>query len=652
MRSSGPEITARRSETTPGQASGLRLEPPGLSGYRLAPLAREWHLDSVTSEAEAVAILAERRAMMPGQHELAQVRLLEDAELAEIQRASGLISAVGSSAGLRRLGQLTELTLERISVVESRDRPAAHEIESCLAALGAMVMAETKLLENIDDLLTEAADTPGTQDARDGLSALQQSARWSVLSAAATRAYELARDRNGLLVIRPNNDDVASLSGVAQEAFVESQDAYMLALAARAADVLDAGQRLRRLHAECPEGVPSWLYLPTNMGDADHGSFTLTPHELPIQLVSEALRVARLAESIATQEEAAESGPGAVGPLPDVSEAGRATMEASSTQAKTHAQGDHPSIERDRREADLDTGAQEAGEGAPGEAEPGVVDLPGLLAMASTLNTELERAWSGALSRAVLEEGVAVQTAAVRAALSGFQRRAATTGVRVEEFPPSGPMLAEMETDSHRGTELLVLSQLTAFENVLQGLQALVQPSAGEVRFEHDQPESLKRFWGSGAFAQLAGRLDLLRSLMEEEGLPPEQRPLSDSLRHLKLAQAAWRSGDPEGCLFHGACGLASQLDVPALELETRLVLDDENAPDIGDAELVAVGVRTLVSILSGEPNLHLGALTGPALVEALSSCIFPGSREGRMPPQDWFEIVSRDVPFEPLQDG
>ena len=141
-------------------------------------------------------MLVEHRVAIPGEHELTEVRVLDDDELTEIRKAADLIVAVASSPAFRRLQQLTQLMLARIDQVEAREKPAVQDIESCLAGVSALVQAEAVFVESVKKLLEDAGDDDAAE-AGQRVDLLEESSAWEMLDRASRGEARLARDRSG-----------------------------------------------------------------------------------------------------------------------------------------------------------------------------------------------------------------------------------------------------------------------------------------------------------------------------------------------------------------------------------------------------------------------------------------------------------------------
>lgn len=191
--------------------------------------------------------------------------------------------------------------------------------------------------------------------------------------------------------------------------------------------------------------------------------------------------------------------------------------------------------------------------------------------------------------------------------------------------------------------ERLVCAQLVAFTELLEQLQSVTTPTRVQVKIGQGSTEALTRFWESGAFSKLRGLLDLLRHLLEESQPPEQERFPIEADRRFRLAHAAWRAGDPEGCLFHAACGLSQHLGLPAADLEANL-------PDNERRATASAGLRALTAQLRGEPALDLSTLTAPALADLAVELVMPFVGERGVGGDELYELLAQDVPHVRLE--
>lgn len=568
---------------------------------------------------------------IPGEHELAQVRTLSEAEHAGIRAAGDLITKIAESAALRRLQALTQLTLDRVALVEAHDEPARHEVQAAAAGVEAMLQANEGLFTDTSLLLSDDSSNKTTV-ALEALEALPSSQPWTILGQLNEDGVRLVRDRSGEVGVLSENQ-FSPLTQIVKEAYRLSQQAYVAATASQRPRILAAGQQLRSLHVECPEGVPSLVVIPKEEASSSD-SLSIVPYDLPIHLVGEALRVARVSELAAVGESA--------GAIP-----GREAVDQDEVDPADPADD---AFDDAADEAESDSLRTEPGSTADdlneAQEDQPVVNLAGLLRLAVTLNDDLARAWSGALDRALTQDAIAAQMAALRAAVWGFQRRASDERILIEEFPPSGRLLAELEADPTRAVQLTVLAELRAFVELLDGSEALTEPSIVQVKMSQAGADSLKRFWESGAFARTRGQLDLLDNLLaSRDGSHRGDAPWN-AFRHLRLASAAFHAGDPEACLLHSACALAAHARSPLSELEDQL-----SGSAIEDQEGAKAGLRTLRAILDGKPSLALAALAAAPLHDAVIRLAMPQPPSESMGAKEMFDLFAKDLPYEDVSN-
>jgi hypothetical protein len=272
-----------------------------------------------------------------------------------------------------------------------------------------------------------------------------------------------------------------------------------------------------------------------------------------------------------------------------------------------------------------------------------------LIRLARELNEDLERAWSGALERAALQQGIQQQMAAVRGAAVALQRLYASDQQPLGQWPPGAEQIVDFERDPSAAVDLIPTAQLLAFIAVLEGLDSITQATRTEVSWKSGEEEKLAKFWEAGAFAVLRARLALLGELLHSRGESDRTAQL-DVFRHLRSAQTTWHQGNPEACLLHAAAGLAVHLKTPVEELAAVLAADPVLA-EAGLAEQACAALRVLERILRGEPVLALATVTAAALADALLLLSQPLPGAKRLSAQELHEVIARDVPFESLRD-
>lgn len=574
--------------------------------------------------ATPVVSLVEHRVTVPHEHEIIGLRELPEEEAERIDKAADLITAVATSRPFRRLQGLSQMAASRVALVEARDRPSQQEIDSCRTVIKGLVQAHWDYVSDASALIADQEISDATAGTRSAMSDLGASSEWKLFAALEEPGTELAFDREHNLGILDRRGRFKAVTPLIAGAFAECEETFMKLLLAIGEDVLKAARVLRLLHVECPQGIPALDVGQLDEG-VDAGSLSMIPRDLPLDLVYEALRLVRTAEKIANRE--AEP-PTARPPTKD------AEADAS---ANARSARDDPRAE----DAGIDEPARL--EPAEGSTDSAVIDLPGLISAAGRLNDGLEEAWSGGLDRALTDAGIQGQLAAVRAATAGFQRRSEDDKVRLQEFPPGSEVIEHLEKDPQRMRERLVCAQLVAFTELLEKLQSLTRPTRVQVKIDQGRTEELTRFWESGAFGKLRGLLDLLRHLLEGSQSPEDERFPVEADRRFRLAHAAWHAGDPEGCLFHAACGLSRHLGRPVADLEANL-------PDNERRATASSGLRALAAQLRGEPALDLSTLTAPALADLAVELVMPLVGERGMSGDELYELIAQDVPHVRLE--
>lgn len=586
--------------------------------------------------------LVEHRVTVPGEHEILGLRELSDQDAADIKAADELIRRVASAHWFRRLRGLTNLSLNRIQLVEAHDQPHPNEIAACRAAVAAVVEAQARLSSDLVELLRAYAPEDRQAATLASLDAVASSDSWSWLTKLSSPGAQLAFDRQPKLGILDQTGGFRVLAPLVEVALTDIESAVSETLLALADEVLAAAKLLRTLHVECPQGLPALLDIGPIAADAQTAEgLSIIPQDLSLGAISEALRLVRTAEKLAEREEETAIAHFTVREGETEDEAA-ACEQDSDRQSKVAVDGvnaqpaaadDVQAVAEDEKAGDVEV--------PPASA---VVDLRGLIYEAQRLNGVLEEAWSLALNRALTHEGVERQMAALRASIASMQRSFEGDPVRLEEFPPGPELLEELERDPQRVRERIVSAQLLAFTQVVDKLAALSQPSRVQVQIREGQAEELTRFWESGAFAQLRLSLELLGELLEDSPQAESAYPV-EAARRLRLAQAAWRTGDPEGCLFHAACALASHLGGPCGGL-------DNIGSDHPGRGLALAGLRALDAQLVGNRALDMAVLTAAGLADFAVDVIIPPFGNPELRADELFDLIARDVPHVPLEDN
>lgn len=582
-------------------------------------------VDGIVS-ATPIVSLVEHRVTVPRDHEIIVLRELSEEEATRIEKAADLITSVAISRPFRRLQGLSQTAASRVGLVEARDQPSQQELGSCRAVIHGLIQAYRNFVADASALIADREVSERTAESQSAMADLAASPEWKILAALEEPGTELVFDREHNLGILDRQKCFTVVTPLIARAFAECEETFTKLLLAVGKDVLEAATLLRRLHVECPQGLPALLDVGQLEEGADAESRSIVPRDLPLNLVYEALRLVRTAEKIAHGE--------AEPPIarPTVEDDDAQEMSAIARSAREDPQAKVASVDKPDGE-----------EPAKAVADPAVVDLPGLISAAGRLNDALEDAWSGALDRALTDAGIEGQLAAVRAAIAGFQRRSEDDKVYLQEFPPGSEVIEQLEKDPQRVRERLVCAQLVAFTELLEKLQSVTRPTRVQVKIAQGSTEELTRFWESGAFGKLRGLLDLLRHLLEKPQPPEDERFPIEADRRFRLAHAAWHAGDPEGCLFHAACGLSRHLGLPVADLEASL-------PDNERRATASAGLRALTAQLRGEPALDLSTLTAPALADLAVELVMPSVGERGMGGDELYELLAQDLPHVRLE--
>jgi hypothetical protein len=590
--------------------------------------------------------LVEHRVTIPGEHEIIGLRELSEQESAAVEHDDDLIIRVASSRWFRRLKSLAALTSERVEAVEARDGPHQDEIIACRMAVIAMVEAHQRFVTDAKELL----DSEPVSDVKDqtdqALAEVNSSAAWTALASLTDHGAQLAFDRAGALGILTGSREFTPLGTLIEDAAGEVDLAFTAVLLAVADQVLGAARRLRELHVECPQGVPGLLDVtPLVDADDDAEQVSVVPRDLALQDIYEALRLVRTAEKLAELDDEtplvrfklddAQEGDSRVERIHDIGEVTEQRGNAEDEAQAREADGEHGRDDQD------DESAEENGDGR--QLSRSAVDVSGLLSEAARLNETLESAWSQALNRVLTQEGIERQVAALRAAVTGLQRRFEEEGIRLEEFPPGSELLGKLERDPNRAAELIASAQLVAFIETVEKLKALSEPTRVQVKVSQGRTDELTRFWESSAFGRLHATLELLRHLLDEARAEEAAYPL-EADRRLRLAQVAWRAGDPEACIFHAVCALASHLGGPCGELE-RVGLDNPRRP------VALAALRALEAQLAGEQVLALATIVAPALADFALDEALPPPGERPIGADELFDLLAEDLPHVPLEE-
>lgn len=353
--------------------------------------------------ATPIVSLVEHRVTVPREHEIIGLRELSEEEAKRIEKAADLITSVAISRPFRRLQGLSQTAASRVALVEARDKPSQQELDSCRTVIHGFVQAYRNFTSDAPALIADREVSESTAESQSAMADLAASPEWRILAGLEEPGTELVFDREHNVGILDQQKCFTAVTSLIARAFAECEETFTKLLLAVGEDVLDAGRVLRRLHVECPQGTPALLDVGQLEEGIDGESKSIIPHDLPLNLIHEALRLVRTAEKIADGE----AEPPIASLTVEDDEASRGVGD------RTLSGGGSSS-----KVASLDQPDREEPAKAP--ADPPVVDLPGLISAAGRLNDALEDAWSGALDRALTDAGIEGQLAAVRAAILGL----------------------------------------------------------------------------------------------------------------------------------------------------------------------------------------------------------------------------------------
>jgi hypothetical protein len=207
------------------------------------------------------------------------------------------------------------------------------------------------------------------------------------------------------------------------------------------------------------------------------------------------------------------------------------------------------------------------------------VDLESVFEEAMTLSSDLDRAWSEALTQIDAEkanEDLAVRwSVALRALMAAISERearyvAAGKDVRLDHWPPSADDVAalQVQPDGSEDERLqLEQAQLLAIELMVKRMGSLTAAMEGS-------PEAGGGLWQSGAFAAIRGlaaaamritrELDTVDEIVLADRESAEGEPMRRrAIEAVEAGLRAFENGDPEATLLH--CLRAARARVASL---------------------------------------------------------------------------------------
>lgn len=203
----------------------------------------------------------------------------------------------------------------------------------------------------------------------------------------------------------------------------------------------------------------------------------------------------------------------------------------------------------------------------PDDTEIVPVDLESVFEEAMTLSSDLDRAWSEALTELDAEkanEDLTVRwSVALRALMAAISEReacyvAAGKDVRLDHWPPSADDVAALRVEPEGPEDerlQLEQAQLLAIELMVKRMGSLTAAMEGS-------PETGGGLWQSGAFAAIRGlaaatmritrELDTVDKIVLADREPAEsERMRSRAIEAVEASLRAFENGDPEATLLH-----------------------------------------------------------------------------------------------------
>ena len=604
--------------------------------------------------------LAELDKDEQGHHSVTSIRDLTIEEVEEIEDADDLVIKAGNAAAWQRAHHLFKVTMDAIANLQEADPPGPGEIERVRAAAGSLVKALAALAKELEANVQAYGASEVQGDFSEHAEGVRNSDTWRLVSEIADKdAGSFKAAPTDTVWQRASNGAVLNVPDIAFEAIRAGQDLLAHHYRAIEPSVTEAAKLLLGVKAEAPGGIPAIVEFtiegetPTNF----------KPRQLALDRIEPAMRAVRMSSRLAEQEGVIEHG----------GEETEAEPEVEVT-AKPAAAGEEADFGGD---AAGDVGAEEnaSEEGDENGQEP--VELSALFALARTLDSDLEKAWSAALDKALAAPAIESQLAAVYSLVSALQRNLArqaqemaSAGVdsRMEEWPLSEGRLAALNPapNTEERSKQSGLAQLNAFVDVIETFEDLQKPANITVSF-NQEGESVERFWSAGAFALLKDRLWLLERLTREQdrdvaaAIVPQETESSGeapadtggAFERLRLGTRALTHGDPEAAIFHGLLAIAGALGVPSEEITGKLVEDPgegENPLSEQESQILTMAIGVIARSQSGAPDLPLATLLAKATLRAAHKLTLGPVGEPDLSASEVAELIESRQPLRSLE--
>ncbi len=604
--------------------------------------------------------LAELGEDAQGHHSVTAIRDLSDEEIAEIEGADELVIKAGNAAAWQRAHHLFSVTMDAIADLQEADPLGPGEIERVRAASVSLATALAALAIELEGNVKTYGAEEVQSDFAEHAEQVRNSDTWRSVSEIADKdAGSFKAGPTGTVWQRDSDGAVVSVPGVAFEAIGAGQD--LLAHHYRAIEpaVTEAAKLLLRVKAEAPGGIPAIVEF-TIEGDTPTN---LKPRQLALARIGPAMHAARMSSELGEQEE----GEATPVEVPEVEEQAVPAMTAGLEGASETAEpGGDPEPDPEPKSEEEDEAGQEP------------VELNALFALARTLDSDLEKAWSLALDEALATPAIDTQLAAVYSLVSALQRKLArqaqemaSAGVdsRMEEWPLSEERLAALDPspDAEGRSKQSGLAQLNAFVDVMEMFEGLQKPANITISF-NQEGESVERFWSAGAFALLKDRLWLLERLTREQDRDvaaattpqeagssddPPAADIRDAFERMRLATRALAHGDPEAAIFHGLLTVSLALGVPSEEIAEKLAEDPgegENRLSEEEIQILKRAAEVVSRAQSGAPDLPVANLLAKATLRAAHRLTLGPIEGPDLSASEVAELIESRQPLRPLE--
>jgi hypothetical protein len=296
----------------------------------------------------------------------------------------------------------------------------------------------------------------------------------------------------------------------------------------------------------------------------------------------------------------------------------------------------------------------------------GPVDLEALALHVIKLSGELERAWSDALDRTVMEQAeeelngeLSAFVTAMTGALAETDAKLLAAGIdpKIYSWPYDPEVFKALEPDPDPGARRtrLVIAQMIALRELLVAFKALHEPTCEQIDLVG---QSRTKWFEAGAFSLFKGRATLLlRVTREVDRLtdtllaePPVSKldlSVEAAFESLKAGQDAYSRGDLDAAVIHCRAALRGVLEsLPFVERGDQRLLEPgtllARVPSLGeyasalrllDAEAGALASRRAdlgiaLPLIDGLLPVVAAIVGEPPIIELQEICAADGEEE------------------------